>query len=164
MSKIKVLASATTQAGRNQKRGKLFEAVMADTLRTFGYQIDRIASVNYAGMEIDIEGTHLVSGLPLYAECKCYESEVDSPKFQAFFGKYIARWWKEKRGHGLFIAIPGINSHAKGFYNDNCASNADFTLRVCEEDDVIKALISSEKLRDPASFGNAIPAALGTAG
>jgi hypothetical protein len=85
-------------------------------------------------MEIDVEGVHLITGHSLYAECKCYESEVDSSKLQAFFGKFMTRWLKDKRAHGLFIAIPGINSHAKGFHShpisrgkeDSCGT--DFTM------------------------------------
>lgn len=94
---------------------------MADVLRHLGYRIDRIPSTNYAGMEIDIEGTHIATGLPLYAECKCYDSEVDSPRVQAFFGKYMTLWLENSRAHGLFIAIPGINPHAKGFYQSTVA-------------------------------------------
>lgn len=105
MAKLRILADAPTQAARNQKRGKLFEALMTDVLRRFGYRIDRTPSTNYAGMEIDVEGTHGVTGQPLHAECKCYESEIDSPKLQAFFGKFMTRWLKDRRAHGLFIAI-----------------------------------------------------------
>ena len=137
---------------------------MADVLRRFGYRIDRIPSTNYAGMEIDVEGTHGVTGQPLHAECKCYESEIDSPKLQAFFGKFMTRWLKDKRAHGLFIAIPGVNSHAKGFYNDNCATNADFTFRLIEEGAVLDALVESGKLAPPHSFAQAVPATRGTAG
>ncbi len=137
---------------------------MADVLRCFGYQIDRIPSTNYAGMEIDVEGTHIITGHPVYAECKCYESEVDSPKFQAFFGKFMTRWLKDKRAHGLFIAIPGVNPHAKGFYNENCEGQQNFTVRLCEEDAIIKTLFDAKKLSSPDVFARAVPSARGTAG
>lgn len=164
MGTLKILADAPTQAGRNQKRGKLFEALMSDVLRRHGYRIDRIPSVNYAGMEIDIEGTHLVTTQPFCAECKCYESEIDSPKFQAFFGKFMTRWRKDKRAHGLFIAIPGLNPHARGFYNESCVNETDFTVRLLEEDAVLDALMESGKLARPDAFSRAVPATHGTAG
>ena len=91
---------------------------MAKVLRHYGYSIDTIPSVNYAGMEIDIEGKHIITSTPLYAECKCFENEIDSARLQAFFGKYMNRWLKDNRCQGLFIALPGLNSHAKGFYNE----------------------------------------------
>lgn len=164
MAKLRILADGATTAARNQKRGKLFEVLMADVLRRFGYRVDQISSVNYAGMEIDIEGAHIVSGQPLYSECKCYESEVDSPKLQAFFGKFMTRWLKDKKAQGLFIAIPGINSHARGFYNENCASNRDFTFSLIEEQAVLDALVQSGKLAELHAFAQAVPATRGTPG
>lgn len=164
MAKIRIAADAPTPAGRNNRRGKLFERLMADVLRRSGYRVDRVPSTNYAGMEIDIEGTHTVTTHPLYAECKCYESEVDSPKFQAFFGKFITRWRKDARAHGLFIAIPGMNSHAKAFYNENCATETDFTVRLLEEDAVLDSLVQSGKLASLDVFSRAVPATRGTPG
>jgi len=128
MGKLKILATGKSQQAQAQARGKLFQDLMAEVLRHHGYSIDRIANVNYAGMEIDIEGRAIATGIPLYAECKCYDTEVDSPKLQAFCGKYIALWLRDKRSQGLFIAIPGINSHAKGFYRDNFESRSEIRL------------------------------------
>src|SRR5690349_12976216 len=127
-------------------RGKLFEKLMAEVLRHYGYSIDHhITNVNYAGMEIDIEGRHLVTGIPLYAECECYETEmVDAPKLQAFYGKYMAKWLKEKRSHGLFIALPGINSHAQGFYREYCELSSEVTFRLSEEEQVLNAIFHTE--------------------
>ena len=101
MGKIKVVASGTSPQAQAQARGKLFETLMADVLRHYGYSIDRIPNVNYAGMEIDIEGKAIATDIPLYAECKCYESEIDSPKFQSFYGKYMAMWMKNKQSQGI---------------------------------------------------------------
>ncbi len=116
MGKLKILASGNSPQAKAQIRGKLFEKLMTEVHRHYGYSIDHhITNVDYAGMEIDIEGRHLVTGIPFYAECKCYETEmIDAPKLQAFYGKYMAKWLKEKRSHGLFIALPGINSHTQG--------------------------------------------------
>jgi hypothetical protein len=71
---IRIVANGHTPQLRAQQRGKLFEKLMAETLRFYGYSIDRIPSVNYAGMEIDIEGKASITGILLYAECKCYET------------------------------------------------------------------------------------------
>jgi Restriction endonuclease len=106
MGKLKILASGNSPQTQAQMRGKLFEKLMAEVLRHYGYSIDHhITNVNYAGMEIDIEGRHLVTGIPLYAECKGYETEmVDAPKLQAFYGKYMAKWLKEKRLLNILLA------------------------------------------------------------
>jgi len=124
MVSLKILASGKSPQAQAQARGKLFEKLMAQVLRKYGYSIDLIPNVNYAGMEIDIEGKHIISNIPLYAECKCYDIEIDSTKIQIFYGKYMARWRRDNRSQGIFIALPGINSHAKGFYKDYCEQDS----------------------------------------
>ncbi|HEX7628089.1 MAG TPA: restriction endonuclease, partial [Candidatus Methanoperedens sp.] len=108
MGRLKILAAGNSPQAQAQARGRLFEKLMAEVLRHFGYSIDKPSNVNYAGMEIDIEGKSIATSIPLYAECKCYENEVDSPKLQAFLGKFMTMWFKDKRCQGIFIALPGI--------------------------------------------------------
>jgi hypothetical protein len=91
MGKLRILATGNSPQAQAEARGKLFEKLMAEVLRHYGYSIDRIANVNYAGMEIDIDGKAIATDTPLYAECKCLGTEVDSPRFQAFYGKYMSR-------------------------------------------------------------------------
>lgn len=164
MSKLKILSEANTIQGKNQQKGKLFEDLMSKVLRHYGYQIDSIPSVNYAGMEIDIEGKDIAMGIPLYAECKFYENEIDSPKIQAFFGKYMTKWWKYKKAHGIFIAIPGLNSHAKGFYNENIKTNSEITLNLFEEDEVLKAIFDLGLIVRVDVIAQKIPKEIGKAG
>jgi hypothetical protein len=165
MGKLKILATGKSQQAQAQARGKLFQDLMAEVLRHHGYSIDRIANVNYAGMEIDIEGRAIATGIPLYAECKCYDTEVDSPKLQAFCGKYIALWLRDKRSQGLFIAIPGINSHAKGFYRDNFESRSEITVRLLEEDSVLQFIFASQRVTQPEQIAQQIaPADYGSPG
>ena len=83
MGSIRVSASGSSPHAIAQAKGKLFEQLMANVLRHHGYEIDHILNVNYSGIEIDIEGHATVTGIPLYAECKCYDTPVDSPKLQA---------------------------------------------------------------------------------
>ena len=164
MGRLIVLASGSSSQAQATARGKLFEQLMTSVLRHYGYQIDRIANVNYAGMEIDIEGKAIPTGIPIYAECKCYATDVDSPKFQAFFGKYMTRWLVDKRCQGLFIALPGINSYAKGFYRENCEQNKEITVRLMEEEEVLNAMYGTGLVSRPEVFKEAIPSSLGTAG
>jgi len=140
MGRLRIVAGGDSQQSSAQKRGKLFEKLMAEVLRRYGYKIDRIANVNYAGMEIDIEGSSIVAGTPLYAECKCYATEIDAPKLQSFYGKYMTFWFKERRCQGLFIALPGINSYAKAFYNENCEGNNEITIRLLQEEEVLDSI------------------------
>lgn len=164
MGRLKILASGDSSQAQAQARGKLFEKLMADVLRHYGYSIDHIPSVNYAGMEIDIEGKAIATGIPLYAECKCYETEVDSPKLQAFYGKYMALWLRDKRCQGLFIALPGVNSHAKGFYRENCEGKSEITVRLLEEEQVLEAIFQTRSVTRPDAISRAIKKQMGTPG
>jgi len=165
MDSLKILANGDSSGAKSNERGKLFEKVSAEVLRHYGYAIDkRQFNVTYAGMEIDIEGKAQITGVPLYAECKCYSMNVDCEKLQTFFGKYMARWFNNNKANGLFIAIPGINSSAMGFYRDNCESNQQITLRLLQEPDVLEALINSRVVASPESFRHHIAPERGTLG
>ena len=156
MPKLKILADGNSDQAKSQARGKLFENLMQSVLASHGYQIDAISNVNYGGMEIDIEGIASITGTPLYAECKCYDTEVGSPHLQRFFGKYTSRWFRDEHCHGLFVAIPGINSHAKAFYKENCEGNPRVTLKVLEEQQVLEAMYDSNIIVRPEAFSRVI--------
>jgi hypothetical protein len=164
MAQLAILAGGGSAPAQAQARGKLFEKLMAEVLRQLGFSIDRIPSVNYSGMEIDIEGRAIATGVPVYAECKFYENEIESPKLQAFFGKYTAMWLRDHRCQGLFISVPGINSHGKGFYRDNMERADGMTVRLLEQDAVLGAVFRSHLVCQSETVGHAIPAQLGRAG
>lgn len=164
MGKLKVLASGESTQGQASARGKLFEQLMAQVLGYHGYSIDRIPSTNYAGMEIDIEGKANVTGIPLYAECKCYETDVSSPRFQEFFGKYMGLWLEDKRRQGLFIALPGLNSHAKGFYRERCEGKSEITVRLLEEPEVLETIFQTRVVANPINISAAVTPEMGTPG
>lgn len=164
MGMLKILAPGKSEQARAQTRGKLFEELMATVLRHHGYTIDKIANVNYAGMELDIEGKATVAGTPLYAECKCHDTEIDSTKLQAFIGKYTPLWLKDKRCVGLFVAIPGINSHAKGYYLTHFKEGKEMTVRLLEEDAVLAALFKTNEVLPPDVLSKKIDGQIGKAG
>lgn len=144
MAKLRIVSSGNSDSAQAAARGKLFENISAEILRKFGYVIDKHRpNVTHAGMEIDIEGHHRVSNNPLYAECKCYSSDIDCPKFHTFFGKYSAQWLRNKRAEGIFLAIPGLNTSAMGFYADNCENSDEISIKLIQEPDVIELLIDS---------------------
>ena len=163
MAILKILAAGDSEKSIANARGKLFETLMADVMRCYGYTIDNKPNVNYAGMEIDIEGTHTLSGVPLYAECKCYDSSVSSPHFQAFFGKYMTRWLKNNHSHGLFIVLPNLSSPAKGFYKENC-SNSSIVCKILEETEVINAIYQTGSVVTPDIVSRLITKDLGIPG
>ena len=164
MGRLKILANGDSPQARAQARGDLFQELMALVLNHHGYEVQGNPNVNYAGMEIDIDGRAALTGVPIYAECKCHETDISSPRLQEFFGKYMTRWLKNKQSQGLFVALPGINSHAKGFYLEHCQDNSEFALRLLEEPEVLNAMHGSGMLAGPDSFSKAIDQELGTPG
>src|ERR1039457_1933934 len=164
MGKLRILAPGKTPSAQAQKRGKLFEQLMADVLRQLGFKVDRVTSTNYAGMEIDIEGRSIVTQIPVYVECKFYETEIDAPKLQAFLGKFTTRWFKDSRCQGLFLAVPGVNPHAKGFYRENLEAQQQMTVRMIEETEVLSSIFESRIVCSPEVPMNSIPAAAGKPG
>ncbi|MBE7511456.1 MAG: restriction endonuclease [Anaerolineales bacterium] len=163
MPELKILSNETTSQAQANERGKFFEDLMRRVLRRYGYKI-KSKSINYAGMEIDIEGEHEVSGHPLYAECKFYDKSIDAPKLQAFFGKYMALWMKDNHASGLFIAVPGLNSHATAFYEENCQGNSKITVRLLEKREVLDAIFEVDSCVRPESIASQIPAEIGIPG
>ncbi len=164
MSRLKILAGGHSRQARANARGKLFEHLMAEVLAKNGYEIGDIPNVNYAGMEIDIEGKAIVTGIPLYAECKCYDTPISSPQLQEFFGKYMTRWFKDRRCQGIFVAIPSINSHALGFYREHCETNTEFTVRLIQENQVLEFMHDSNMVVRPDVFADAVDPSTGTPG
>ena len=131
MERPRIVAQDKSEQAQANARGKLFETISAAVLRLHGYDIDNHrANVTYAGMEIDVEGQARLARVPLYAECQCYGTEITAEKLQTFFGKYMTRWFKDRKPHGLFFAVPGLNSYAMGFYREYCESNAEVTVRL----------------------------------
>ena len=140
MGRLKILAQGRSSQARAWSRGKLFEAMMIQVLHHYGYSADRILHADPAEMEIDISGKHNATGSPLFADCKFYETSVSASKLQAFYGKYMTRWHKDKRCHGLLIALPGVDRSAREFYREHIEGNPQVTALLYEEDQVLKAI------------------------
>jgi hypothetical protein len=115
-------------------------------------------------MEIDIAGKHKSTGSPLFADCKFYETPISAPKLQAFYGKYMTRWHKDKRCHGLLIALPGIDRSAREFYREHIEGNPQVTALLYEEDQVLKAISRSPGGVGPDTAAKRIPQNMGKPG
>ena len=147
MLRIEALGASIQE--KNEKKGKLFEELCRDVLTTLGYEIREFPRVNYAGMEIDIEGEKKIEKTPFIGECKAYTANITSNELQQFVGKLHPKWLKEKTMQGIFIALPKLNPHARAYYNENYKDSKDFILRVLEEEDVLKNIFDSKLCINP---------------
>ncbi len=161
MGRLKILAQGKSPQARARSRGKLFEALIIQVLHHCGYSVGRILHADTDEMEIDIAGKHNATGAPLFADCKFYETAISASKLQAFYGKYMTRWHKDKRCHGLLIALPGIDRSAREFYREHIEGNPQVTALLYEEDQVLKAISRSPGGVGPDTAAKRIPRNMG---
>jgi len=159
-----IIAKGKTKKDTDQKKGHLFEKLIKLILNKKGFKIDNIPNTNYAGMEIDIDGTSEITKTPFYAECKCYEKYIIAPKLQKFFGNYMAKWLQNNKSIGIFVAIPGLNSHAKGFYKEYLENKPEISLTLFEKEHVLEILYNTIELVNPSIISNSIDIKYGTPG
>lgn len=145
MTKIIILGEGSTEKIRNNNKGKLFETLAKEILEGFGFSVTNITRVNYAGMEIDVEGNRLPDNTPFIGECKAWGFEIPAEPLRDFFGKYMAKWLKDKRSQGVFIALPSIGSSARGFYNDSIKDNKEINFSLIEEPQLLGQIYKSNK-------------------
>ena len=164
MGRLKILAQGRSPQARVLARGKLFEAMMARILSHYEYSIEHILHEDTAEMEIDIAGKHKATGSPFFADCKFYETAIPASKLHAFYGKYMTRWHKDKRCHGLLIALPGVDLSAREFYREHIEGNPQVTAFLYEEDQVLKAISGIPGGISPDSVAKRIPRNMGKPG
>lgn len=144
---LKILAAGKSTQDISQKKGKLFEKLIRIVLKSKGITISNLLNVNYAGMEIDLEGKLIIGDIPIYIECKYYSKNIESPKLQSFFGKYMAKWLENEKSIGIFMGIPGINSHARGYYNQYIKNKKPrINCELYEKKEIIDFLLSDNSL------------------
>jgi hypothetical protein len=160
MERLKILTAGSS----SKTQVKLFNAMVTEVLSHFGYSIDRVLNINHSGMEIDIEGKQKKTGTPFYAECKYYEKDVPVKEFQAFFGTYMTKWHKDKQCHGLFIALPGVDSPSKEFYREHIEGNKEVKAQLFEEKEVLKAISSTHGIISPKNVAMRIVRDMGKLG
>ena len=164
MARLKILPPGSTKHARAQARGKLFQGLVSQVLHHYGYDIHRLFHANTPEMEVEVEGTHTPTGAPFYADCTFGETPVSASHLQAFYGRYMGRWHQEKRCHGLFMALPGIDRAAREFYRDYIAKNSDVTTVLYEEDAVLKAVSASSGIAGPDVQAKHVFRNMGTSG
>ena len=59
MANLRIVPIRASSEALSAAKGRLFEDLVSDFLRAQGYRISATPRVNYAGMEIDIEGRHV---------------------------------------------------------------------------------------------------------
>jgi hypothetical protein len=140
MGRLKILVSDRTESAGNRARSELFESIVTNILNMDGYRVDDLGQADFHRMELDIDGQHVETGFPFYAVCRYSETPISERDLQAFYGRYMIRWHKDNRCHGLFIVLPGLDAAAGTFYREYIWNNTHFTTFLYDENDVLKAI------------------------
>lgn len=140
---LRIEAKGISLQDGNEKKGKLFEKLCEELLNSLGYRITN-RNVNYAGMEIDLEGERTLERIPFICECKGQKTEIGSKEFQAFAGKLSAKQKKNPKIFGIFLTLSRLNSSAKGFYQEYFAGGNELIL--LEEPKIIDYLYEQNLL------------------
>jgi hypothetical protein len=164
MGKLRIFASGRSQYIRAQARGKLFVEMMTQVLYQDGYRVDRILQSDPDQMEIDVQGKHGETGFPFYAACRFSETPMPERDLQAFFGRYMIKWHTDRRYHGLFIVLPGLDEAARKFYREHIKNNAHITAFLYDEDDALKAMSRLPGHVSPDQIAGRIPPDIGKPG
>ncbi len=164
MGKLRIFASGRSQHTRTQARGKLFAEMMTRVLNHDGYRVDHILHSDPAQMEIDVQGKHRETGFPFYAACRFSETPMPERDLQAFFGRYMIKWHTDRRCHGLFIVLPGLDGAAIKFYREHIKNNTHVTTFLYDEDDARKAISEMPGHVSPDRIAGRIPPDIGKPG
>lgn len=157
MAKIIILGEGSAEGKQNYNKGKLFETLTKEILGGFGYNVTNLScSVNYSGMEIDVEGNRVPDNSPFIGECKAWKVEIPAEPIRDFFGKYMVKWLKDNRLQGVFIALPNIGSSARGFYNDGIKDEKKINFSLIEEPQLLKQIYKSGKAISEETLGSIV--------
>lgn len=164
MGKLRIFASGRSQHTRTQARGKLFAVMMTQVLNHDGYRVDHILHSDSVQMEIDVQGKHRRTGFPFYAACRFAETPMPERDLQAFFGRYMIKWHTDRRCHGLFVVLPGLDGAAIKFYREHIKNNTHVTTFLYDEDDALKAMSQMPGHVSPDQIAGRIPPNIGKPG
>ena len=164
MGKLRIFVSGRSQHTRTRARGKLFAEMMTQVLNHDGYHVDHILHSDPAQMEIDIQGKHRGTGFPFYAACRFSETPMPERDLQAFFGRYMIKWHTDRRCHGLFIVLPGLDGAAIKFYREHIKNNTHVTTFLYDEDDALRAISEMPGRVSPVRIAGRIPPDIGKPG
>lgn len=161
---LKIAAFARSPEQRNKVAGDLFEQMMASVVTALGYELTAPATTRIlsAGVEIDIHARHRLTQKPVIIECKFYSAPVEAGLLKKFFGVFMAEHLADPTVEGLFVAVPGLNSAASGFFRDKIEP-AGISFKCMQEASVLEAILDTERLVPPSAFEHVV-ASLGTPG
>ncbi len=123
-----LLAPGDSSAARSNARGHLFEQFMAQVMHELGYQKPTTEQLNNKvdGVELDISMTHDLNRSSAIAECKAYQTNINTPMVTAFYGRLAMLRHEQSDLDGFFFALPRLTAEADAFVTKAKAKDTRF--------------------------------------
>ena len=142
------LTTEQTQGGNSNRKGHLFEKLMAHVMHSLGYAAPTTQHLNVKsdGIELDISTHHEMNRSTAIAECKAYTTNVAADKVTGFYGKLMVQRYADQNVDGFFFAIPRLTSEADAFVKKAQACDLKFQVFTAQ---TIFELLRKRTLIDP---------------
>jgi hypothetical protein len=106
-----------TAVGSKGEKGRALEQAVGAVWSELGYR-KLVFNARVTGEEIDVEGTHVVSGEILKGQCKAHAEQIDAPPLRLFFGDVEKARGKSPRLAGVFVSLSGLSGTAQKWYDE----------------------------------------------
>lgn len=103
--------------GSRQEKGRALERAVGAVWTHLGYRKLRF-NIHATGEEIDVEGTHVISGELLKSQCKAWGDKVDAGPLRLFFGDVEKERGQSDRVIGIFVALNGFSGTANRWHDE----------------------------------------------
>ena len=80
-----MLTTSFIAVGEKTEKGRALERLTGAVWAKLGYR-KLIFNAHGTGEEIDVEGTHIISGEVLKGQCKAHQTQIDTPSLRLFLG------------------------------------------------------------------------------
>src|SRR5450432_2823428 len=96
------VAPSIIAVGSTHEKGRALERAVGAVWTQLGYRKLRF-NIHATGEEIDVEGTHVVSGEVLKGQCKAHTDKIDAGPLRQFFGDVEKERGRSDRVTGIFV-------------------------------------------------------------
>jgi tetratricopeptide (TPR) repeat protein len=111
------IETAILAIGSNQEKGRALERGVGAVWSELGYRKLKF-NVHATGEEIDVEGTHVVSGEILKGQCKAHRGKIDTGPVRQFFGDVEKERGRSDRVIGVFVSLCGFSGTAERWHEE----------------------------------------------
>jgi tetratricopeptide (TPR) repeat protein len=127
--------------GSRAEKGRALERLTGAVWAHLGFRDIRF-NTHATGEEIDVIGTHVVSGEILKGQCKAHEALVDTTQLRLFLGDVVKDRGANTRTTGVFVSLSGFTGTAWRWYEELSEDQRNY-FKLVPGDDFIAHLVAA---------------------